>query len=80
MKIEARLEAIGDRLRPVLFFPDCVERDKTIGAYSLADGHMNAARAYMRQCKKPESPEEFAQCYRLIIAYFQDALSYSRIL
>jgi hypothetical protein len=80
MKIEARLEPMAGGLRPVLFFPDCVERDKTIGAYSLREGHVSASRAYMRQCKKPESPEEFAQCYRLIIAYFQDALSYSRIL
>lgn len=80
MKIEARLERIADGFRPVLFFPDDVQRDKTIGAYSLRDGHTSAARAYMRQCKKPETPEEYTAVYRLIVAYFNDALSYARTL
>ena len=80
MKIEARLETIAGSVRPVLFFPDDVQHDKTIGAYSLRDGHSSASRAYMRQCRKPESPEELIACYRLIVAYFNEALSYARTL
>lgn len=80
MKIEARLETIAGRVSPVLFFPDEVEKDKTISAYSLREGHSSASRSYMRQCKKPESPDEFIAAYKIIIAYFNDALSYSRTL
>lgn len=80
MKIEARLETVAGALRPVLFFPDDVQHDKKIGAYSLRDGHVSASRGYMRHCKKPESPEEYTAAYRLIVAYFNDALSYSRTL
>lgn len=77
MKIEARLESIGDRLRPVLFFPDDVERDKTIGCYSPRDGHGTAARAYMRQCRKPQSPEEYAAVFKALGDYFTAAASYA---
>jgi hypothetical protein len=80
MKIETRLETIGGQLVPVLFFPDEIERDKTISVYSLREGHSSASRSYMRGCKKPETPDEFIRCYKLIIAYFNEALSYSRIL
>jgi hypothetical protein len=80
VKIEARIESIGGKAYPVIFFPDEIERDKTIGAYSLRDGHTSAARAYMRQCKKPETPEEYTAAYRLIVAYFNEALSYTRTL
>ena len=80
MKIDVRLETIGGQLVPVLFFPDQIERDKTIACYSLKEGHNGASRAYMRQCKKPETPDEFIRCYRFIVAYYNDALSYSRIL
>lgn len=80
MRIEARLENIGGALRPVLFFPDDVQRDKTIAAYSLRDGSTSASRAYMRQCKKPESLDECAAVYRLIVAYVNEASSYTRTL
>jgi hypothetical protein len=80
MKIETRLETIGGQLVPVLFFPDEVEKDKTINCYSLREGHNSASRAYMRDCKKPENPDEFIAAYKLIIAYYNEALSYSRIL
>ena len=42
MKIEARLELFKGALSPVLFFPDDIERDKTIGAYSEQEGHVSA--------------------------------------
>lgn len=77
MRIEARLEQFAGALRPVLFFPDDVERDKTIGAYSLSEGHVSAARAYMRQCKKPESPEEYAAVFAVLARYFTDATRYA---
>lgn len=80
MKIDVRLEDFGGQLVPVLFFPDEIERDKTINAYSLREGSVSASRAYMRRCKKPESPDEFIAAYRLIVAYFNDALSYSKTL
>lgn len=80
MKIDVRLESFDGALHPVLFFPDDIERDKTINCYSLRDGHSSASRAYMRNCKKPEKPEEFISAYRSIISYYNDALSYSRIL
>ncbi len=73
MKIDARLEKNGGRLRPVLFFPDDIERDKSIGCFSAWDGHASAARAYMRQCKKPESPEEFREVYAVLGRYFTEA-------
>jgi hypothetical protein len=80
MKIEARLEIIEGQLVPMLFFPDELEKNKNIACYSLREGHNSASRAYMRQCKKPDNPDEFIKCYKLIVAYFNEALSYSRIL
>lgn len=80
MKIEAKLEDFGGQLVPILFFPDEIERDKTISAYSLREGSVSASRAYMRRCKKPESPDECISAYRLLVAYFNDALSYSKTL
>jgi hypothetical protein len=77
MKIDARLEKNGGILRPVIFFPDEVERDKTIACYSPRDGHGTAARAYMRQCRKPESPEEYAAVYATLGQYFTDAARYA---
>ena len=80
MRIEAKLERIAGAWSPVLFFPDDVQHDKKIGAYTLRDGHVSASRGYMRQCKKPKSPEEYTAAYRLIVAYFNEALSYARTL
>lgn len=79
MRIEARLETVAGALRPVLFFPDDVERDKTIGAYSDREGHVSASRAYMRQCKKPQTREEYAAVFRMLAAYYGDATRYAEI-
>ncbi len=73
MKIDARLEKNGGRLLPVLFFPDEIMQDKYIVSFSPYDGHGSAARAYMRQCKKPESPEEFREVYAVLGRYFTEA-------
>jgi hypothetical protein len=70
MRIEARLERTGGRLRPVLFFPDEVQEKHFIMCYSPDEGHSSAARAYMRQCKKPASPEEYTLLYKALAAYF----------
>ena len=77
MRIEARLEKNAGAMRPVLFFPDDVQRDKKIGAYSLKDGHVSAARAYMRECKKPESPDEYAAVFKALGDYFSAAARYA---
>lgn len=76
MKIEARFEQIGGRERPILFFTDEVERDKTIACYSESDGHSWAARAYLRQCRKPESPTERAEAWGVLERYSRFAKSH----
>jgi hypothetical protein len=69
MKIETRLETIGGQVVPVLFFPDEVEKDKTIAAYSEREGHVSASRAYMRQCKKPSTEAEYLACFQVLKRY-----------
>lgn len=77
MKIEARLETIAGTMRPVLFFPDDVERDKSIGAYSDREGHVSASRAYMRKCRKPETPDDFVAVFDCLARYFRQAKHYA---
>jgi hypothetical protein len=71
VKIDARLESVAGQLVPVLFFPDEVERDKTIGAFSERDGHVSASRAYMRQCKPPSTESEYLACFQVLRRYCQ---------
>lgn len=70
MKIDARLEKSSGQWRPILFFTDEVQEKHFIMCYSPNEGHSSAARAYMRQCKKPASPEEYTLIYRALAAYF----------
>lgn len=70
MRIEARLETVAGALRPVLFFPDDVQEKHLIGSYSPRDGHSLVTRSYMRQCKKPSTPEEFRIVYKALAAYY----------
>ena len=77
MKIEARLEKWPEGLRPVLFFTDQLQENKLIGSYSPDEGHSSAARAYMRQCKKPESPDEYAAVFKALGDYFTAAARYA---
>ncbi len=77
MRIDARLEATDHGLRPILFFPDDVQRDKTIGCFTLHDGHNTASRAYMRKCREPVNPDDFASVYRLLAGYCGDAVRYA---
>jgi hypothetical protein len=79
MKIDARLETIGGQLVPVLFFPDEVERDKTISAYSELEGHSSASRAYMRQCKKPSSEAEYLACFQVLRRYCQRSEAFIKL-
>jgi hypothetical protein len=79
MKIETRLETIGGQLFPVLFFPDEIERDKTIAAYSEKEGHSSASRAYMRQCKKPSSEAEYLACFQVLRRYCQRSEAFIKI-
>lgn len=71
MKIYVRLETIAGQLVPVLFFPDEVERDKSIGAFSEREGHVSASRAYMRQCKPPATESEYLACFQVLRRYCQ---------
>ena len=79
MKIDARLENFDGQLVPVLFFPDEVERDKTISAFSEREGHISASRAYMRQCKKPSSEAEFLACFQVLRRYCQRCEAFAKI-
>lgn len=79
MKIEARLELFNGALSPVLFFPDDIERDKTISAYSEHGGHVSAARAYMRQCRKPSSETEYLACFQVLRRYCQRSEAFIKI-
>jgi len=79
MKIETRLENFGGQLVPVLFFPDEIERDKTIAAYSEREGHVSASRAYMRQCKKPSSESEYLACFQVLRRYCQRSEAFIKV-
>jgi hypothetical protein len=79
MKIETRLETIGGQLVPVLFFPNEVERDKTIATYSEREGHVSASRAYMRQCKPPSTESEFLACFQVLRRYCQRSEAFIKV-
>lgn len=79
MKIEARLETIAGQLVPVLFFPDEVERDKTIGAFSEHEGYVSASRAYMRQCKPPSTESEYLACFQVLRRYCQRLEAFAKL-
>jgi hypothetical protein len=79
MKIDVRLETIAGQVVPVLFFPDEIERDKTIAAYSEKEGHSSASRAYMRQCKKPSSEAEYLACFQVLRRYCQRSEAFIKV-
>ena len=79
MKIDVKLESIKGQLVPVLFFPDEIERDKTIAAFSESEGHSSASRAYMRQCKKPSSEAEYLACFQVLRRYCQRSEAFIKI-
>jgi hypothetical protein len=79
MKIDVRIETIGGQLVPVLFFPDEIERDKTIGVFSEREGHVSASRAYMRQCKKPSSEAEYLACFQVLRRYCQRSEAFIKV-
>ena len=78
MKIEARLETIAGRVSPVLFFPNEVEKDKTIAAFSETEGHSTASRAYMRRCKPPTTESEYLACFQVLRRYCQRLEAYAK--
>lgn len=79
MKIEAKLETLGGKLVPVLFFPDEIEPDKTISAFSEVEGHSTALRAYMRKCKAPSTESEYLACFQVLRRYCQRQEAFSKI-
>ena len=77
MKIEARREKENGGMYPIIFFLDVANNDKTIDVYTPTDGHTTATRAYMRQCKKPETPVEYAEIFDCLAQYFAHASYYA---
>ena len=71
MKIELRIE--DDK--PIIFFTDEIERDKTISCYCDNGQHAMASRAYMRSLKKPSTHEQMADCWWLINRYTSHVIS-----
>ena len=69
MKIEVKFEQIEGRERPIIFFPDEIERDKQISAFSEAEGHVLSSRGYMRRCRKPETPTERVEAWVFLERY-----------
>lgn len=59
--------------RPILFFPDDVERDKSISCWTEREEHATAQRAYMRRLRAPGTPAERAQAWRALARYAQHA-------
>jgi hypothetical protein len=70
MRIEIRLE----NGKPILFFPEEIERDKSIACYCETEGHASAARAYMRRLPKPESPADALACWRVLERYVKHVI------
>lgn len=64
-----KLELLMENGRPLIVFPDQLERDKTILVYTTTDGHSSASRAYLRRLKKPETAEEIKRCWQLLAFY-----------
>jgi hypothetical protein len=65
MRIEIRIE--DDR--PILFFPDEVQNDKTINCWTVHAEHATASRSYMRGLAKPTTPEQLKSCWRALNIY-----------
>ena len=65
MKIYVRLENDG---APILFFQDIGKppRNGLVECYAHNGQHSEATRAYMRQCKKPETAAQFVACCKLL--------------
>lgn len=59
--------------RPILFFPDDVERDKSISCWRESEEHSSAQRAYMRALPDPATPEQRAQAWRVLARYAKHA-------
>jgi hypothetical protein len=68
MKLDIRLDQEG---LPIIFFLDDWEPSQPhyIGCYQRLGQHSEAARAYMRQCRKPETPEDYSRCCSLLIEW-----------
>jgi hypothetical protein len=65
MKLELRIED-G---KPILFFLDVENRDRSIQCYRIGTEHSNASRAYMRSLPKPETAQEKNDCWGLLDHY-----------
>lgn len=67
MRVDARIENDG---RIALFFPDDRDEAKNVACFAFGDGHGYASRSYMRDCKKPSTPEEIEAAFKVLRSYF----------
>ena len=65
MKLELRIED-G---KPILFFLDVENRDRSIQCYTIGTEHSQASRAYMRKLPKPETAHEKNLAWALLKHY-----------
>lgn len=70
-----KIEILIENGKPLVVFPEQLERDKSIVCYSQTDSHVSAARAYLRTLKKPAqgSADELAS-WRALRAYCDKAI------
>lgn len=62
-----RIEILIEDGRPLLVFPDDIQRDKTVTVYGR-EGHSAASRAYLRKLTSP-TPEQMESAWRELAAY-----------
>jgi hypothetical protein len=59
--------------KPLLIFPDEIERNKTISVYTKNGEHGVATRAYLRSLPKPASDAEKLVCWLALERYANHA-------
>lgn len=69
MKIIVKMEDC----KPVLFFPEEQNDDKTIQCFSTTDGHAPANRAYMRSLKAPQTKDELLRAFLVLARYAKNS-------
>ena len=62
-----RIEVLIENGRPLLVFPDDIQRDKTVTVYGR-EGHSTASRAYLRKLTSP-TPAQMEIAWREMQCY-----------
>lgn len=55
--------------KPIIFFPDQIDRDKSIACWTAAGEHATASRAYMRSLKAPETKHDIVAAWQTLARY-----------